>query len=667
MSKYSIEQLQAALVQADAAGDTQSAQVLADQIAAQRADYYVKVQPKQEESLWTDFVHGAGELADSLLHEGVVASPATSELMARSEAAGIHPQGATADALRGKNALAALTPEPTGVMGTLVSMVPSMALAVPGWEAGADALAESALPKAIDTLTARSPALQWVTQKLTQGAAGTLGSDITTGENPDNALAGGAGNVLAETLFHTPKALVFMKGLLAKNDADILAAADHIGVTPTVGMVTGRKWLTTLENTLSKVPGAGNLGEAYAKTHAGMSAFVDQLKTALGHNPDSSETGRDILEAVKAYTEKFKTDANEAYDYAFQKLPQHTKFNANKLADTIGEMKARYTHESLSNLMDSPVVKEIYNIVQQMPGGVTQGGRKKAIFSITEGRALLQRINEAIGSGMDSAFKNMSESDLSRLADALSEDISRTFEAHGHGKMWQQIQSRYAAGRAIIDEAQKVLGNARWGDEVYSKLFGNQAGAFKPIGADSIIALKAAMPLGDVNKLAGEIVHRMGLESAGNAGAGGREFNAATFLTNWNKLSPEAKAALFTETHLNDLDQLAKLSEGIKRLGKDANHSNTAHHMAMWSLITGSAGAAPATHGLSLLAIPATFAGGKLSSLLFTNPQAARLLVELSQAGEVNEVKRLMVKILALASTNPQLSDAFATLGGDQN
>lgn len=659
---YSIDQLKAALVQADAAGDTQSAQILANKIAAQTASGYVKEQPEQEETIWSDLKHGAGELVDSWIHQGMLASPAAADLVAQSERAGIHPQGAVADTLRGANGVTALTPEPTTMTGKLVSLVPSMAAAIPGWEAGLDALGESALPEIASKLTGKSPALEWVTDKAIKGIAGTLGSDITTGENPDNALTGGAGNVVAEAVFHTPKGLRLISAIIQQNDAEIMAAADHIGVTPTAAMATARKWIPTLEDMASKMPGGNLIGTAHQKVLSGLEAFSDQVKRRMGYKGDSTGLGESIRKAIADYVSKFEDKTEKAYGEVMKKAGLYQMTNTRRFVRKVQELGGLTERAGLDKMTVPPIVRRYMDYIETAGSKPQNSGYGNVPMTLTDARRALKLLDDYIGTG-ESATAD--EAAAKQMASALREDIGGTFAALGLGEQWQAVQSRYASQVETIAAAEKVLLGANTGDEVYRRLFGNPWEGFKPIGKDVAESLGAVLPENVMGSIAAEVVHRMGLEGAGAASAEGRAFSPALYLTNWNKLNEAgAVESLFGAAERHDIDALAKVSEGIKRAGKSVNHSNTASHAALWGMI--SAAIMNPVHGIPALA--AVVGGNSLLSLALTHPEAARLLATAEGDAARGWLAKHIPALVAISTAHPEMRQAFEeAIGGDDS
>lgn len=650
MSNYTVDQLKAALVQADAAGDTQSAQILANELASRQADHYIKTEP---ESLWGDFKHGVGELVDNWTHEGLLASPATAELVARSDAVGIKPGGAAAESLHGGNGFASLNPEPKTITGTLVSMVPSMAAAIPGWEVGAEAFGSRLADAGAHKF------LRWAGE----GLGGTIGSDITSGEEitTENLSAGTGANILMNGVFHIPVGLRTIKKILAQNDEDILSAAEHIGMSPSVGMTTNRQWLRTLENAISKVPGGGYiLNMNTAKNAATMDSFVQAIKSKLGYKGDSSELGRDIAAAINKAETEFKAESQEIYDNLANSLPRGQKTNTRRFTRLIEQMNGINPQEGVHEMTVSPIARKYFGYIEQAGKTPTESGYSNVVMRLDQAQAALKKLDDYIGTGGDATADT---ADAKRMAQALRADIAGAYNALGRGAEYRAAQDHYAAGQALIAQARSVLGRAETGDAIYTRLFGNSAGAFMPKGVDTLAPLKGIMTPDEWNHVAAEVVHRMGLEGAGQAGAAGRQFNPAVFLTNWNRLEPEVKELLFDPSHTFDLDMLAKASEGVKNLVRDANHSNTAHHMMVGGMLTHIL-----AEPVSGLATAAGVAGGSsLLAKLLINPKAARALAEASSATTPQRAQRAVIRLVAIAEAHPELVEAIAELGGDKN
>ncbi len=659
MSQYSIDELQAALVQADAAGDTRSAQILADQIASQQADRYVKQQPQEQEAdWWTGLKKGAAETAQGLEKQAIQMVPGLS-FVRGAEAYIPGFRSLEEGILHGADTMKA--PETT--LGKVAEVVPGIAASIPGWEFGVEALAETAIPQIAEKATAKLPgAMQWVTQKALTGAAGTVGADLTSGEDmtPGNIAAGGLGNVAAETLLHTPKGLRLVSAMIQKNDADILDAAAHIGVEPTVAMTTARKWVQSLEHAVGGLPGGGIVGAARAKVGKGLDSFFEQVKSSLGHVSDTNELGGSIRQAIADYEAGAKDESEKAYDAVMKNLGRATMTNTRRFTRKVQELVGVNRNPGIEKISTSPVARA-YNNALELAGIVPQSsGYGNVVMNIQEARDVLKILDDYIGTG-SSAAKDTA--DVKQMAKALREDIAGTFNAHQLGDQWRAVNDRYAEQVAILEQAKGVFRAANGPDQYYTRLFGAPDKAFKPMGKDTIAALKAVMPDDVMNSIRAEVVHRMGLESAAAAATEGRVFSPSNYLTNWNRLDQPAKDELFNLAQQYDQEALAKVSEGAKRLDKAANHSNTAHIAKISAMVS-----ALFTHPIAGLAgLAATSAGARAVGMLLTHPEAAQLLSSAAAAPLRERVSSTVPKMVAIIMADPQLRQEFSEALNDSN
>jgi hypothetical protein len=170
------------------------------------------------------------------------------------------------------------------------------------------------------------------------------------------------------------------------------------------------------------------------------------------------------------------------------------------------------------------------------------------------------------------------------------------------------------------------------------------------------------------------VIKRMGMPTPGQAGADAAEqFSAASFLTNWNKVSPEAKRALFDRhgpAFSDAMDRIAKVAENLRTGSKVfANPSGTANRAA--ALTYGGALVASlldpsmaSTGGLVLSGIGANILARKM-----TDPDVVRWLARstalptgaavsqaqmLRQIGEKKEDEEIIALADELAQQSPQ-------------
>lgn len=106
-------------------------------------------------------------------------------------------------------------------------------------------------------------------------------------------------------------------------------------------------------------------------------------------------------------------------------------------------------------------------------------------------------------------------------------------------------------------------------------------------GGSTLRGVMQSLPKEGQRAVTAAVVKRMGMATPGAQGAEGDVFSAATFLTNWNKFSPEARRALFDRhgpQFSRDMDRVARIADNIKTGAKVyANPSGTANRAAAMS------------------------------------------------------------------------------------
>jgi hypothetical protein len=121
---------------------------------------------------------------------------------------------------------------------------------------------------------------------------------------------------------------------------------------------------------------------------------------------------------------------------------------------------------------------------------------------------------------------------------------------------------------------QPLLGKGKSGEEIVTSIESMARG--KSGGNARLSRLLSEMTEEESRVVRGTLIDRMGKATAGQQDAAGEAFSASTFLTNWNKLTPQAKASMFPPAQRKDLNDLALLAENMKASQQMANHSNTA-------------------------------------------------------------------------------------------
>ncbi len=201
---------------------------------------------------------------------------------------------------------------------------------------------------------------------------------------------------------------------------------------------------------------------------------------------------------------------------------------------------------------------------------------------------------------------------LKQVYAALSQDLDEAAKAQGPKatQAMSRANNYYKMSAARLDQLERVVDKNGGPERVYNAVM-----AGTKDGGTTLRAVMQSLDREGQRAITGAVLKRMGLAPAGQQGAEGAEFSAQAFLTNWNKISPEARHALFDRhgaSFSKDMDRIARVAENIKTGAQVyANPPGTANKVAAYtygaalvgSLFSGgTTGLLAAGAGLNLLA-----------------------------------------------------------------
>jgi hypothetical protein len=212
---------------------------------------------------------------------------------------------------------------------------------------------------------------------------------------------------------------------------------------------------------------------------------------------------------------------------------------------------------------------------------------------------------------------------------ALSQDLKGAADSAGPEatSAYNRANNFYNAGTSRIDALSNVLDKSGGPEAIY-----NAATSGTKDGATTLRTVMQSLPSDGQKVLASTVIRRLGKATPGQQNAAGDQFSMGTFLTNWNKLSPEAKSTLFGRfgsDFSDNMDQVARVASNVRDGSKVyANPSGTSGAYAGVSALT--------TGVLSLLTghpgVTAGVAGGaataNLAGRLMTNPTFVKFLAK---------------------------------------
>ncbi len=241
----------------------------------------------------------------------------------------------------------------------------------------------------------------------------------------------------------------------------------------------------------------------------------------------------------------------------------------------------------------------------------------------------VKRLRTQVGALLESSelVTGAPRSQLKQLYAALSEDMRQGAIMSGNPgalRAWTRADRFTRAGHERLEGVIEKLVKADTVEGMFKSATNLED---MKLGATKISTVMKSLQPAERSVVQSAFIRRLGLAKEGAQGAEGGTFSTQTFLTNWNKMSPQAKSTMFPREYRNCLDVIARSAEQIKRGSKVfANPSGTAPAAAQIGFV-GALGTSLATGSLKTAAVLLSgFGAGRLSANLMTNPAFVRWL-----------------------------------------
>lgn len=341
-------------------------------------------------------------------------------------------------------------------------------------------------------------------------------------------------------------------------------AASDLGVTPSLAMQGKNRAM--LSAALEKVPLSGGVIAKDAARAAGEieGAFRGAVGK-IGNAAGPLAAGERLQGGVRTYQKAFEAQSGRMYDKVEKLIPPATPAKIDNAAAAVSGFKENFAANP--KLAAKLGLNEWDAVIAEAQ---TNGISFKAL------RQLRSDIGRAISSNRG-ALKDEDLGRLNRLYGALSDDMGAAAAAAGPDALaaWKKANSFYKSGATRIDKYLDKTVSAENPERAFEAFSAMAKADRSTSDIKRMREIKAAIPAEDWADVSASLVDRLGKAKAGAQNATGDAFSPATFLTNWNTLSPEAKALLAGGEARVQLDKLATVAEAAKRGGLERNMSNT--------------------------------------------------------------------------------------------
>lgn len=463
------------------------------------------------------------------------------------------------------------------------------------------------------------PGLQAVSSATGAGAAGVTREQ---GGSQAQQLAAGLIGGLAPGVSGMGLAATARGVIRGQDGTQMQRAIDDfsaLGATPSAGQASGNRLVQGAENVLSGGPTSAGVMNRFAERQAeDIGEGLQNTATGLTRNASAERAGRAVERGVDVFAGNTAATKRALYWQADQFIPEQTPVG---LSNTWQEVVRLTTPtpgaQATTGAMIQPTILRLRdNLAQDIAAG---GGQIPY--------SALKQIRSEIGEAISNSSPLIPTSDLREMR-RLYASLSRDMESAAQTQGPEAVRAARRANnytRAVADRLEQVkrVVDKNGGPE---RVF-EAAMAGTRDGGTTLRAVMQSLPREGQQALTGAVIKRMGMATPGAQDASGDVFSAATFLTNWNRVSPEAKRALFDRhgpEFSQNMDRIARVASNIKDGAKVfANPSGTANRAAamtygaalVGSMFTGGTGG-----------LVASGIGANALARMMTSPRAVKWL-----------------------------------------
>ena len=420
------------------------------------------------------------------------------------------------------------------------------------------------------------------------------------------------------------------------------------GIQPLAGMATGNRGVQTLENALANTPGGASwMQEAARTTLDGIQRTAGKVSRTLGQPVTVQEAGGVVKSATTNAGKRF-AERQSVLDSRLEELiGKDTLVPVIHANNMLRQLEAAV--QRAPNTQGSAVgaaLRELKALVDDAPTGMIR---------FSDLRAARTSLGKALETPDVTGYSGRSMGTLRKAYAAMREDIRQAADLAGpEARKALDIHDRYVRYNRninldLLDKIDKLGAD----EQAY-----NFALSGSKDGGTRLLKLRRNFKPEEWDTVAATAFDNLGRARPGSAGAtevGDEigEFSVNTFMTNWNKMSPEARKALFGGTRYKELEapmnRLVRIVDRAKESEKMANPSGTARNLiAAFGIIE--AGRQTAVEGDPYQGV-GTLAAGVLApryaAKLLTNPKFVQWLAtgvqlaEKSPASMTSHIARL--------------------------
>jgi hypothetical protein len=431
---------------------------------------------------------------------------------------------------------------------------------------------------------------------------------------------------------------------------------NELGVQQSLASISDSPTVQLTDRFLAKFPG-GN--KVVAKNTEKVLADLNRVVDDLGANKAVSkeEAGIVLKEGIEGYANKFSKTAEKLYNRLDRFIPADSKVGVNNAARVLqGELEGVAGTPALAARLER---NEGMRVLSDLTSDAVDG--QIPYSALKRYRTLIgKKLNDVtLLGGEDRAV-------LKKAYTALSDDMAAAAQQAGPGaaNTLARANNFYSRGAKRIEDLQKITN--RDSEVIFDTMLQRAKGG----GARINSVMKSLKPE-EREVVRGTVLRKLGEQTPGQAGTE-IGFSARTFLTNWNKLSPEAKGALYGptgSTYRKSLDQLARVSDRLTQVDRFANPSGTAQQLGALAVFGGSI--------LGPVKVGGAVLGANTMARLMNNQKFVNWLAKSSSMDKLSPsiIASRMGQLKTIAKNDPIIAEDIAkyiavvgaTIGREEN
>ncbi|HEY1092350.1 MAG TPA: hypothetical protein VGE47_14750, partial [Burkholderiaceae bacterium] len=330
-----------------------------------------------------------------------------------------------------------------------------------------------------------------------------------------------------------------------------------LGATPSVGQGSGSRVIQGTENLLAASPTAeGVMARASNAQAEQIAKGLDRIANNLSRSPSAEKAGRAIEQGTETFSRNVGAVRRALYWQVDKQIPQGTKVQLPSTWQTLVKLTTptKGAEESTGALINPAITA----MRENLSADLARGGGSMPYEAL---KALRSRIGEELDVSVlqqDKATRQYRE-----LYAALSRDLEAAAKAQGPAaeRAARRANTFTRVSSERLEDVRRVIDKNGGPEAIY-----NAAMTGTRDGGTTIRKVMQSIDKHQQRTVTAAFLRRMGMANPGAQGADGDTFSARTFLTNWNKVSPEAKRALFDRhgpQFSADMDRVARVAQNI--------------------------------------------------------------------------------------------------------